>query len=41
MNHIFRGKLCNHRTIYRHMKFAGRYDVVFTSRIIWIKAERV
>ena len=41
VDHIFRGKLCNHRPIHRHMEFAGRYDVVFASRIIWIDAERV
>ena len=41
VDHIFRGKLRNHGAIHWHMEFAGRYDVVFTSRIIWINAERV
>ena len=41
MDHILGGKLCNDRAIYRHMKFAGRHDIVFASGIIWIEAERV
>ena len=41
VDNIFRGKLCDHGSIDRHMKFARRNDVVLASRIIWIKAERV
>jgi len=41
VDHVLRGKLYNNRVAYRHMKFAGRNDVVFARWIIWIDAQRV
>ena len=41
VNHILGRKLDDDGTIDRHMQFTERDQIVFTSRIVWIKTKRI